>query len=178
MPLPHVKMQFTAEQMPFKDGELDGIFMVNVLHHIPKPHLFFKEAERVLKPGGKIIMVEPANTPVARYIYQNFHHEPFLPDSGWEIDSTGPLSGANGAIPYIYLIRDRQKFQKDFPSLKIDKIQYHTSFLYTVSGGVSRKCLVPEWSYGFWKALEYFPGVNALMGMIGTYVVSKKNTTK
>ena len=174
MPLPHVQMEFSAEKMPFKDGELDGIFMVNVLHHIPRPFMFFKEAERTLKPGGKIIMVEPANTPISRYIYQNFHHEPFLPDGSWEIASTGPLSGANGAIPYIYLIRDRKKFEKEFPSLQIETIKIHTAFLYTVSGGVSRKCLVPEWTYGFWKLAEKFPGIPALSGMIGTYVVSKR----
>jgi len=174
MPLPHVEMEFSAEKLPFKEAELDGIFMVNVLHHIPHPYLFFKEAERTLKPGCKIIMVEPANTPISRFIYQIFHHEPFLPDAGWEIQSTGPLSGANGAIPYIYLIRDRNKFEKDFPSLKIESIKLHTALRYTLSGGVSRKNLVPNWTYGFWKAAEYFPGVNKLSGMMGTYVVSKK----
>jgi SAM-dependent methyltransferase len=172
--LPHVEMEFSAENIPFKDNELDGIFMVNVLHHIPHPFLFFKEAERTLKPGGKIIMVEPANTILSRFIYKNFHHEPFLPKGGWEIDSTGPLSGANGAIPYIYLIRDKKEFEQKFPRLKIEIIKMHTAFLYTVSGGVSRKCLVPEWSYGFWKALENFSGINKLCGMMGTYVVSKK----
>jgi SAM-dependent methyltransferase len=175
MKLPHVDMEFSAEEMPFKDNELDGIFMVNVLHHIPHPHLFFKEAQRTLKPGGKIIMVEPVNTLISRFIYKNFHHEPFLTNGGWEIASTGPLSGANGAIPYIYMIRDRAKFEKEFPLLKIEKIQKHTALLYTVSGGVSRKNLVPEWSFGFWKTMEKFPGIPQLSGMLGTYVVSKKS---
>jgi SAM-dependent methyltransferase len=174
MPLPHVEMEFSAEVLPFKDNELDGIFMVNVLHHIPHPYMFFREAERALKPGGKIVMVEPVNTPVSRFIYKNFHHEPFLPKGGWEIESTGPLSGANGAIPWIYMKRDRAKFEKEFPKLKIEKVQPHTAFRYTVSGGVSRKCLVPEWSYGFWKVVESFPGIPQLFGMLGTYVVSKR----
>ncbi len=174
MPLPHVEMQLSAEKLPFKENELDGIFMVNVLHHIPHPFMFFKEAERTLKKGGKIIMVEPANTLISRFIYKNFHHEPFMPEGGWEIASTGPLSGANGAIPYIYMIRDRKKFEQEFPSLKIEKIKMHTAFLYTVSGGVSRKCLVPEWTYDFWKLAEQFPGIPQLAGMIATYIVSKQ----
>jgi SAM-dependent methyltransferase len=174
MPLPHVEMELSAEKLPFKDNELDGIFMVNVLHHIPHPFMFFKEAERTLKKGGKIIMVEPAMTPISKFIYKNFHHEPCLPDAGWEIESTGPLSGANEAIPYIYMIRDRKKFEQEFPSLKIEYIKKHTAFLYTVSGGVSRKCLVPEWSYGFWKLAEQFPGIPQLAGMIATYTVSKQ----
>ncbi len=174
MPLPHVEMQFSAEKMPFGDNELDGIFMVNVLHHIPHPYNFFSEAERTLKPGGKIIMIEPANTPLSQFIYKHFHHEPFLPGAGWEIDSTGPLSGANGAIPYITMIRDRKKFGSAFPQLRIDSIKLHTAFLYTVSGGVSRRCLVPEFTYSFWKGLEKVPLVNTLCAMMGTYTVSKK----
>lgn len=174
MPLPTVDMEFSAEKMPFENNELDGIFMVNVFHHIPHPYMFLKEAERILKPGGKIIMVEPANTPFSRYIYQNFHHEPFAPDGGWEFASSGPLSSSNQALPYIYMIRDREKFGNEFPSLQIEKIKLHTPFLYILSGGVSRKCLVPEWSYGFWKTAEKLPEVSGLFGMFGTYTLSKK----
>ena len=166
--------EFSAEEMPFNDMEFDGIFMVNVLHHIPHPYKFFKEAERTLKPGGKIIMVEPANTPVARFIYQHFHHEPFVPEGGWEINSSGPLSGANGGIPWIYLVRDRKKFESEFPHLKIELIEPHTAFRYLISGGVSRKALVPLWSYGFWNYIEKFPGINKLFGMLGTYILIKK----
>lgn len=174
LPLPHVEMQFSAEKLPYQNSELDGIFMVNVLHHIPHPFNFFKEAERTLKPGGKIIMIEPANTLLSRFIYKKFHHEPFQPEAGWDIASTGPLSGANGALPYILMIRDRKKFEKEFPALQIEAIKLHTAFLYTVSGGVSRKCLVPEWSYGFWKTIENLPFVNTFCAMMATYIVSKK----
>ncbi len=174
LPLPHVAMQFSAEKLPFISNELDGIFMVNVLHHIPHPASFFSEAERTLKPGGKIIMIEPANTLLSRFIYKNFHHEPFMPGGEWDIESTGPLSGANGALPYILMIRDRKKFEKEFPGLRIDSINMLTAFLYTVSGGVSRKCLVPEWSYGLWRLIEKIPFVNAICGMMATYIVSKR----
>lgn len=174
MSLPTVDMKFSAEKMPFQNNELDGIFMVNVLHHIPHPHMFFREAERTLKPGGKIIMVEPAYTPVSSYIYKNFHHEPFAPEDGWEFVSSGRLSSSNQALPYMYMIRDCKKFEKEFPLLTIEKIKLHTSFLYTLSGGLSRKCLVPEWTYNFWAALEKIPGISRLFGMFATYVVSKK----
>lgn len=174
MPLPNVDMQFSAEKIPFGNDELDGIFMVDVLHHIPHPYMFFREAARILKPGGRIIMVEPAHTIFSKFIYQNFHHEPFDPEGGWEFTSTGPLSGSNQAIPYIYFIRDRKKFESEFPSLEIDEIKIHTTLMYILSGGVSRGILVPEWTYGFWRALENFPGVNKFGGMFGTYIVSKK----
>ena len=63
---------------------------------------FLKEAERTLKSGGKIVMIEPANSWFGLWIYKTFHHEPFDIKGGWEIQSTGPLSGSNQALPYIY----------------------------------------------------------------------------
>jgi SAM-dependent methyltransferase len=173
LPLPTVDMKFSAEEMPFKNNELDAIFMINVFHHIPRPYLFFREAERTLKPGGKIIMIEPANTPLSKFIYQKFHPEPFDTKAGWEFTYSGPLSSSNQALPYIYLIRDREKFAKEFPLLTIEKIQTHTALVYTLSGGL-RRSYVPKWSYGFWKAVEKIPGVNQLGGMFSTFIISKK----
>ncbi|MDQ3073262.1 MAG: class I SAM-dependent methyltransferase, partial [Bacteroidota bacterium] len=149
---------------PFRDKELSGIVMIDVLHHIPTPANFFKEAVRTLKPGGKIVMTEPANTLWGRFIYQNFHHEPFRPEAGWEIPSTGPLSGANGALPWIIFNRDRAKFENEYPELEIKSITHHTPLRYLISGGVSMKALVPAWSFGvitfleklIWPAARYF----------------------
>ena len=51
--LTNVDLIFTAEEIPFKENELASIVMLNVFHHIPKPHLFLKEAQRTLIKGGK-----------------------------------------------------------------------------------------------------------------------------
>lgn len=156
MELPNLDYVFPGENMPFEDGSLAGIFMIDVLHHIPKPALFLKEAERVLAKGGKILMNEPANSAWGRFIYQNFHHEPFEPKGTWEIPATGPLSGANGALPWIIFERDRKQFEEQFPSLKIESIKYHTPLRYLLSGGVSKKQLAPNFSYGLVKGFESF----------------------
>jgi SAM-dependent methyltransferase len=145
----------SAESLPFGKEEISGIFMINVLHHIPNPAAFLNEAQRTLKSGGEIIMVEPANSLWGRWIYKNFHHEPFEPEGGWTIPSTGPLSGANGALPWIIFERDAQEFHKKFPGLKIESVKYHTPLRYLLSGGVSRKALVPLWSWNLFKGVEY-----------------------
>lgn len=154
LPLPHCKMTFSAEKMPLPDKSLSAIVMLNVFHHIPKPHLFLKEAERVLKPGGKIVMIEPGNTLFSRFIYKNFHHELFDEKGEWEIESTGPMSCSNQALPYIYFERDYKKFKSEFSSLDVKNITYHSPIRYIISGGVSRKAMVPLWSYGFWRFSE------------------------
>ncbi len=167
-------MVFSAEEMPFKNEELQGIFMLNVFHHIPHPWKFLAEAERVLAKGGKVIMIEPANSVFSRFIYRNFHHEPFEPKGEWEIQSSGPLSGSNQALPYIYFQRDREKFEKQFPSLKIKRIRYHTPLKYLVSGGVSMRPLVPTWSYGFFSAVEWLISpLSRVFGMFATVELEK-----
>jgi SAM-dependent methyltransferase len=152
--LPNIDKWMSAEDLQFENETLSAIFMIDVLHHIPHPELFFKEAQRCLKKGGKIVLIEPANSFWGRFIYTNFHHEPFNPKGGWETPSIGPMSGANGAIPWIILERDRTLFNEKFPHLNIDMIKYHTPFRYLLSGGVSMKSLVPSWSFGVLSAFD------------------------
>jgi SAM-dependent methyltransferase len=152
--LDHCDKCFPADKLPFSDESLSAIFMINVFHHLPKPLDFLKEANRALKKGGKIVMIEPANSIWGRFIYKNFHHEPFNPKGGWEIDSTGPLSGANGALPWIIFKRDEAKFEQLFPKMKIMSRKYEMPFLYLLSGGVSRRAFVPGWSFSIIKAAE------------------------
>ena len=153
--LPNVDLIFSAEEIPFKENELASIVMLNVFHHIPKPHLFLKEAQRTLIKGGKIIMTEPANSSLARFIYKRFHHEPFDEKGQREIKAGNPLSNSNQALPYIYFERDLDLFKKDFPSLKINSINYHSPFSYIISGGVSRSAMLPFFMYNFVKGIEW-----------------------
>lgn len=170
-------MTFPAESIPFEDYSLGGIVMLNVLHHIPDPRNFFKEAQRTLSHGGKIIMIEPANSLFSRFIYKNFHHEPFDPHSKkWEIDSTGPMSGANGANPWIIFERDRMQFEKEFPNLIIKRKKNHTPFRYLLSGGVSMKALVPSGSFNFFKKVEkIISPLDSALGMFVTIEIEKIN---
>jgi SAM-dependent methyltransferase len=169
--LPSNDLTFSALSMPFENESLSGIFMIDTFHHIPDPEKFLTEAARVVKKGGKIIMIEPANTFWGRFIYRNFHHEPFDPSGKWEIPDTGPLSGANGALPWIVFERDRERFQYMFPDFQPETIQYHTPLRYLLSGGVSYKAFVPAFSFGFFTRVDklvasLFPGMSMFMTII------------
>src|SRR5258708_21712663 len=78
---PKISKVFFAGKMPFKKNSFSGIFMLNVLHHIKNPEKGFSEMNRCLKIGGKIKMIEPYNSIWSKFIYQNFHHELFDPNS-------------------------------------------------------------------------------------------------
>lgn len=173
IPLPTNDMTLSALDMPFSDGELRAIVMVDTFHHLPDCEKFLKEAERVLLPGGKILMVEPANSCWGRFIYQNFHHEPFNPKGDWTFPSSGPLSGANGALPWIIFKRDRNLFEKKFSNLKIVKMKTHTPLRYLISGGFTLKQLLPDFMYVPIKLLEKILSPIQAFSMFTTIVIEK-----
>lgn len=44
------------EALPIADGELDAATLLLVLHHIPDPAAALREAARVLRPGGRLVI--------------------------------------------------------------------------------------------------------------------------
>jgi len=173
--LPFVDVVCNAERLPFANESLACIMMLNVFHHLPRPYLFLEEAQRCLVSGGKILMIEPANSWWGRLIYKRFHHEPFDPDAGWEINQGHPVSNSNQALPYIYFERDVKHFNEKFPQLRLNEIRYHTPFLYLVSGGLSRKALLPAGMYGTVKFLErILSPLNQQLGMFCSIEIEKK----
>ena len=100
-------------------------------------------------------MIEPWVTSWARFVYTRFHSEPFRPDARtWSFPATGPLSGANGAVPWMVFVRDRVRFDREFSALEVKRIVPMMPFRYLVSGGVSLRSLSPAWSYPLWCAVE------------------------
>jgi SAM-dependent methyltransferase len=152
---PGVDRIIDAQAIAMAEASLDGIVMTDVLHHIPDCSAFFREAARVIRPGGKVVMIEPWNTTWSRWVYQHLHHEPFEPEArDWQIPSSGPLSGANGALPWIIFQRDRTLFESRHPQWRIECILPIMPFAYLLSGGVSLRGLLPRWMYQPIRFLE------------------------
>jgi SAM-dependent methyltransferase len=152
---PGLELVLDGLALPFAAGSLRGIAMTNVLHHLPRPLRFFAEAARCVRPGGVVTMIEPWVTPWSRWVYTRLHHEPFLPESReWEIPAGGPLSGANGALPWILFQRDRERFEREAPEWRVRSIEPMMPFSYLVSGGVALRGLMPAATYPLWRGLE------------------------
>lgn len=174
MKLPNVDKCFSALDMPFKDGTVNTFFMIDVFHHVNDANSFLKEINRCLKRKGKVIMIEPANTFWSRIIWENFHHENFDPDGKWSFEKDKPLSSANSALPWIVFCRDRERFKREFPSLKIVSLNMHTPFRYLISGGLSVKQLLPTFTYALLKIFEnILKPFNNYLGMFMTIEIEK-----
>jgi SAM-dependent methyltransferase len=145
MPISGIDVACDALRLPFDDESLRAIGFINVLHHIGDPMQFFKEAERCVKEGGRIVMVEPWVSAWSRFIYGNLHHEPFDPtNSSWTLPQSGPLSGGNDALPWLIFMRDRELFHQQ-TNWQVTLIEETMPFRYLLSGGVSMRNLLPAW---------------------------------
>jgi ArsR family transcriptional regulator len=57
--LKHVAVRAgSLEKLPVKDGELDVVLAMLVLHHVPEPRRALTEAARALKSGGRILILD------------------------------------------------------------------------------------------------------------------------
>jgi len=151
---PGVRMIADARKLPFADGTVAAIVMTDVFHHIRHVETFLLEARRCMQPGGKLLMIEPWRTRWSAWVYTKLHPEPFLPDADWNIPVAGPLSGANGALPWIVFKRDRKIFEDICPDFRLVTIEPMMPFAYLFSGGVSLRALMPGWAYRPIRKLE------------------------
>lgn len=150
-----------AQHLPFRSSCISNLFGLDFLHHLKNPMEFLHEAERVLVPGGRVILVEPWITPFSYLVYRYLHHE------DCEL-SARPLDGdatrwgkekkafdGNQAIPY--LLFGRRTMEATFavlPRLKAVTIEPFCLFAYFLSFGFKRIGLLPEACYPLVCLLE------------------------
>lgn len=58
-----------AVALPFRAASFDGVFCVAVLQHLADPAAALREFARVVRPGGRVLVVEPDNS--ARYWFSS-----------------------------------------------------------------------------------------------------------
>jgi len=137
-----------AQSLPFASAVFSNIVLFDVLHHLQCPLLFFAEAERVLKPGGRVIMVEPGITPVSKLLYKMGHDEPVEMDwellAPCEVDSNKDPYTSNQAIPTILFKRDVDLFLQAVQGVQIVYSDWLSLFAYPLSGGFQSWSLIPE----------------------------------
>jgi len=158
-----------AQALPFTNESFSNIVAVDVLHHIERPRRFLAEAERVLQPGGRIILIEPAITLMSWAFYRYAHPEPV--DMHADPLAEGPLDpnrlpfDANQAIPTLLFSRQSTNMEKAFPSIGMIKKEYISFFVYPLSGGFRPWCLIPSFLISPVLRIE-----NAIASIVGKWL--------
>ena len=133
-----------AQSTGFKGESFDYVIASNMIHHIPFPIKFFKEMNRILKKGGKLIVFESYCSLVFQLATIIMKHEGF--DFTLDVwDEKNPKSDeknawhGNIAVPHL-IFDDKVKFEKNLG--KYFKIEYEKlteCFIFLNSGGVTSK---------------------------------------
>ncbi len=145
--LPWLDAVADAQNLPFTNQSFDNIVLFDVLHHIENVTLFFNEALRVLRPGGRVAMMEPYISLASWPIYHFFHPEPVNfnqnPLDWIEPSPDRKPFDANQAFATILFERQYSLFQKRYPQF-IKRHHRRMSFLaYPLSGGFNKPSLLP-----------------------------------
>jgi SAM-dependent methyltransferase len=145
LPYQCVDIVVDATRMPFEENGLSAILLLNVFHHIADVERLFEEALRCLMPKGKLIIIDQYPGWIGKPILKYVHHEPFDDARAfWDFPTTGPLSGANGALAWMVFFRDRASFERKYPGFRIVRREPHTPLRYWLAGGLKRWSLLPR----------------------------------
>ena len=86
------------EPLPVESGAADAVVSFQVMEHVRKPDFMLKEAHRILKDGGSIIMMVPFQWWVHEAPYDYFRYTPYglhylFEEAGFEHIEITPTSG-------------------------------------------------------------------------------------
>lgn len=96
--LNHVDVLAVADSIPLPDAEFDTALLSEVLEHLEDPLASLREAHRLLRPGGHLILTTPFiwvlhEEPRDFYRYSPFGLRWLLEQAGFEVVQVTPLGG-------------------------------------------------------------------------------------
>lgn len=147
--LPWLNVVADAQRLPFQAESLDNLVLFDTLHHIENVSLFFDEALRTLRVGGRIIIMDPylswTSWPIYRWLHpepMNCREDPLLLKP--PRTDRRPFD-ANQAVATILFERNHPRFQLRYPGFFIQHIRRMACIAYPLSGGFDHTSFLPEW---------------------------------
>ena len=70
----NVDFECPADKIPLPDGSLDSILCTEVLEHVPDPAAVWREFNRLLRPGGAVLLTTPMYWPTHEVPYDFFRY--------------------------------------------------------------------------------------------------------
>jgi SAM-dependent methyltransferase len=178
---PHLDCVMDALDTKLPERSVRAIYGINCFHHFPNVRKFFGEMDRVLIPGGGVILIEPYFGPFASLIYKNLSATEIFDKSQptWDSPSKdqGVMTGANQALSFLVFVRDRALFERLFPQFEVVEMRTFKNYLrYLLSGGLNFQQLIPNCVVPYVKFLEFILRPVASLFSLHYVIVLRKRT--
>jgi SAM-dependent methyltransferase len=157
-PNPWLDRQENAYRLSFAEASVSNLILFDVWHHLRYPATALAEFRRVLAPGGRVIIFDPAISLTGRIIYGLFHHEPVgmgLPFT-WEAPAAfkpddADYYAAQGSATRVFWRREAPERLAAWTEVEASPLP---SFEYFATGGFSGPQLGGPTLFRFWRWLD------------------------
>lgn len=143
---------------PHPDGWA-GLLAIDVFHHLTEPMRFLQSAANALRPGGRLVLIEPAATLVAGPLYQIFHDEPMRPGElkppfSFAVDENGEFANMGMGVALFLHHRAWLEARCEEMGLRLVAVRFSDPLAYPLTGGYSGRQWLPEGGIRFLGRLE------------------------
>lgn len=157
---PWIDLVMDAHALALARNKTGNVFVFDVLHHLQRPLDFLRQAVASIKPGGRLVVCEPALSPWSRFVYGVFHHEPV--DDNWDLFGLDgkPMQEdrrhefANAAIPELLFWKNRATTLALLEPCRLVHAEKFGFLLYPLTGGFGYRSYLPSTGFATLQKLE------------------------
>lgn len=177
-PNPWIDQIENAYQLSFASESISDLILTDVFHHLKYPGTALKEFSRVLRKGGRVIMLEPCISALGLLVYGAFHEEPIAvtkrieweAPKGWSPEQIDYYA-AQGNASRVFL---GKRFRHQLGDWQTIKSQRLSAIAYAASGGFSKPQLYPTSALPLIRKLEKVLDLFPILFATRLLVVLKK----
>jgi SAM-dependent methyltransferase len=146
-PNPWIDHVENVYSLSFGTASVAAIVLFDVFHHLEHPGTALAEIHRTLRPGGRLVIFDPAMGLLGRTVLGLFHHEPLglRQKIAWDAPEmfTPNQQHYYAAQGNAWRLFARGQHQLRTGDWSIEEIRYYPALLYLLAGGFRGPTLVP-----------------------------------
>ena len=147
-PNPWIDQVENAYKLSFADESISDLILTDVFHHLRYPGTALQELKRVLRKGGRIVILEPCLSALGLLVYGALHDEPIAitkkiewsAPAGWSPEKIDYYA-AQGNATRVFVGHSFRPRLADWRRIEIIRL---SAIAYAASGGFSKPQLYPS----------------------------------
>lgn len=158
-PNPWLDRRENCYRLSFADASVSHLILFDVWHHLRYPGTALQEFHRVLVPGGRLILFEPAASWLGRFVYHFFHHEPvavrepitWTAPAGFSAEDADYYAAQGSATRLFWWGEGHDRLA----GWRLHEVRPVTSFDYFATGGFSGPQFGGRFLHGLMRGLDF-----------------------